>query len=610
MRFSLSQSQKSFLLTLLFSLAIFLGWRLYRRFYPEQKPASYHSLIQEIKTNPGHLKMVRIDKKTEKIEALTTDSAPKDKVIYEGPSDLERRELLSLLEQAKIDHEFLSRDEGLLATFLGTWLPTLLVIGLMGIGSIFLFRFIQGGAGRGFPVGKAKIKTFDPESKSKVTFADVAGIEEAKAEVQELVDFLKDPAKFTKLGGRIPKGVLLTGPPGTGKTLLARAIAGEAGVTFFHSSGGSFEEMLVGVGAVRIRELFEQAKRSAPCIIFIDEIDSIGRQRNNKSRMTAGEDQTLNQLLVEMDGFDANEGVILIAATNRLDVLDQALLRPGRFDRHVMVSLPDVRGREEILKVHSRKVPLASDANLSVIARGTPGFSGAALEALINEAALLAAREGKDAVGRADLEEAKAKVIMGPERKSMVISDQEKRTTAYHEAGHTLVAHLIPHTDPVHLVTIIPRGPALGVTHQLPMEDRLSASKTYIEARIAVMMGGRVAEELVFKHVTTGASNDIEQATSLARKMVCEWGMSDTLGPLRYNKKEFEQELMLGSAYSEKTAELIDTEVRRIVTEQHHRVYQLLREHQDKLTRLAEALLERETLHEGDLKQLLSEHVA
>jgi len=440
-----------------------------------------------------------------------------------------------------------------------------------------------------------------------MTFADVAGIEEAKYEVEEIIAFLKDPKKFTRLGGRIPKGVLMMGPPGTGKTLLARAIAGEAGVPFFSISGSDFVEMFVGVGASRVRDLFEQGKKNAPCIIFIDEIDAVGRHRG--AGLGGGHDereQTLNQLLVEMDGFESNDGVILIAATNRPDVLDPALLRPGRFDRRIVVPRPDVKGRTGILAVHTKKTPLAGGVDLDVIARGTPGFSGADLENLVNEAALLAARADKTQLDMGDFEKAKDKVLMGPERRSMIISDSDKRVTAYHEAGHALVGKMMKGSDPVHKVTIIPRGRALGLTQQLPAEDRLNLSKEGANDQIAVAMGGRVAEELIFHQLTTGASNDIQVATDLARKMVCEWGMSDKLGPLHFGKREAEVFLGrdfgdAGKEYSEQTAIEIDNEVRTIVTANYERAKKIVMENLDKLKALAEALLEHETVDGADI---------
>src|SRR6266571_47831 len=490
-------------------------------------------------------------------------------------------------------------------TLLVTWGPFILFLGLW----FFLMRQMQIGGNKALSFGRSRARLLT-EDRKKVTFSDVAGIDEAKEEVVEIIEFLKDPHKFQKLGGRIPKGVLIVGPPGTGKTLLAKAIAGEAGVPFFSISGSDFVEMFVGVGASRVRDLFEQGKKHAPCIIFIDEIDAVGRLRG--AGLGGGHDereQTLNQLLVEMDGFDTTEGVILIAATNRPDVLDPALLRPGRFDRQITVNRPDVRGRAEILKVHTKKVPLSQDVDLAVISRGTPGFSGADLENLVNEAALLAARLNKTAVELKDFEFAKDKVLMGVERKSMVLTDQEKRTTAYHEAGHALMAKLLPGTDPVHKVTIIPRGRALGLTMQLPLDDRHSYSKDFLYNNLAILMGGRVAEELVFKQITTGAGNDIERATDLARKMVCEWGMSDELGPLTFGKKD--EEIFLGREiatrrdYSEDIALKIDTEVKRLVTENYDRAKRMLRENMAALKALAEALLEKEVLEAGEIDQII-----
>jgi cell division protease FtsH len=458
--------------------------------------------------------------------------------------------------------------------------------------------------------GKAKARLVS-EGSPKVTFKDVAGADEAKEELAEIIAFLRDPKKFTRLGGHIPKGVLLMGPPGTGKTLLARAIAGEAGVPFFSISGSDFVEMFVGVGASRVRDLFEQSKKNAPCIIFIDEIDAVGRHRG--AGLGGGHDereQTLNQLLVEMDGFESNEGVILIAATNRPDVLDPALLRPGRFDRRVVVPRPDLGGRSEILKVHTKKVPLDENVDLELIARGTPGFSGADLANLVNEAALVAARDNKSKVEQYDFESAKDKVLMGAERKSMIISEKEKLITAYHEAGHTLVAKSVPNADPVHKVTIIPRGRALGLTQQLPIEDRYNLSRSYALDRIAILFGGRIAEDIIFGEITTGAGNDIEVATDLARKMVCEWGMSEKLGPLTFGKKEeaifLGREIAQHQEYSEQTAVEIDAEVRRIISEQFSRAREIVLGQRDELKRIAEALIEYETL-EGDEVQALIE---
>ena len=487
-----------------------------------------------------------------------------------------------------------------------SWFPMILLIGVW----IFFMRQMQAGGGKALSFGKSRARLQSDQS-AKVTFEDVAGIDEAKEELTEIIDFLKDPKKFTRLGGRIPKGVLLTGAPGTGKTLLARAIAGEAEVPFFSISGSDFVEMFVGVGASRVRDLFVQGKKNAPCIIFIDEIDAVGRHRG--AGLGGGHDereQTLNQLLVEMDGFESNEGVILISATNRPDILDPALMRPGRFDRQVVVPLPDIQGREGIFKVHTRKTPLANDVNLSILARGTPGFSGADLENMVNEAALLAARFDKDSLEMADFEEAKDKVLMGTARKSMIISDHEKRNTAYHEAGHTLVAKMIPGTDPIHKVTIIPRGRALGLTQQLPIDEKHTYPKRYLLDGLAILMGGRTAEELVLAEMTSGAGNDIEQATETARKMVCQWGMSEKLGPLAFGQKA--EQIFLGREfaqhkdYSEQTAMLIDQEIRRFVTEAYERAKKILTENMDTLHALAQALLERETLVEKEIDAIIA----
>jgi cell division protease FtsH len=470
-------------------------------------------------------------------------------------------------------------------------------------------RQVQMGGGKALSFGKSKAKILTKDH-HRVTFENVAGIEEAKAELEEIIAFLRDPKKFTKLGGRIPKGVLLIGAPGTGKTLLARAIAGEADVPFFTISGSDFVEMFVGVGASRVRDLFLQGKRNAPCIIFIDEIDAVGRHRG--AGLGGGHDereQTLNQLLVEMDGFESNEGVILIAATNRPDVLDPALLRPGRFDRQVVVPVPDIKGREEILRVHSGRSPLSEDVDLAVLARGTPGFTGADLENLVNEAALLAARLDKEKIEMADLEHAKDKVLMGVERKSMIITLEERKITAYHESGHTLVARMIPGTDPIHKVTIIPRGRALGLTQQIPIDEKHTYPKDYLLNNIAVMMGGRAAEERVLNRQTTGAGNDIERSTEIARKMVCEWGMSDTLGPLAFGKKE--EQIFLGREftqhrdYSEQTARLIDDEIRRIVTESYEKAKEIVDREMAALHRLAMALLEKEVLDGIQIDQII-----
>ncbi|MCB9773220.1 MAG: ATP-dependent metallopeptidase FtsH/Yme1/Tma family protein [Nitrospiraceae bacterium] len=521
---------------------------------------------------------------------------------------VEYPDLVKVLQEKSVQIEAKPpEDNPWYITFLLSWGPFVLFLGLW----FFLMRQMQMGGNRALSFGKSRARLLT-EEKKKITFADVAGVDEAKEEVVEIIDFLKDPAKFQKLGGRIPKGVLIVGPPGTGKTLLAKAIAGEAGVPFFSISGSDFVEMFVGVGASRVRDLFEQGKKHAPCIIFIDEIDAVGRLRG--AGLGGGHDereQTLNQLLVEMDGFDTTEGVILIAATNRPDVLDPALLRPGRFDRQVVVNRPDVRGRGEILKVHTKKVPVSSDVDLEQIARGTPGFSGADLENLVNEAALWAARLDKKTVDQIDFENAKDKVLMGVERKSMVLTEEEKRTTAFHEAGHALMAKLLPGTDPVHKVTIIPRGRALGMTMQLPIDDRHSYSKEFLYNTLSILFGGRVAEELIFKSVTTGAGNDIERATDLARKMVCEWGMSEKLGPLTFGKKD--EEVFLGRDFgsrrdfSDQVALEIDKEVKRLVVESYERTTRMLTEHIHTLRAIAEALLEKEVLDGIEIEKIVQQ---
>ena len=485
-----------------------------------------------------------------------------------------------------------------------SWFPMLLLLGIW----IFFMRQMQAGGGKALSFGKSKARLID--NKNKTTFKDVAGVDEAKEELHEIIEFLKEPQKFSQLGGKIPKGVLLIGPPGTGKTLLARAIAGEASVPFFCISGSDFVEMFVGVGASRVRDLFEQGKKNSPCIIFVDEIDAVGRHRG--AGLGGGHDereQTLNQLLVEMDGFENSEGVILIAATNRPDVLDPALLRPGRFDRQVVVGRPDIKGREGILKVHTSKVPLTDDVDLKIVARGTPGFTGADLANLVNEAALLAARREKKAVDKEDFEDAKDKVLMGVERRSMVITEKEKKITAYHEAGHALVAYLLPDTDPLHKVTIIPRGQALGVTMQLPVDEKHTYPRGYLVNRLAIMMGGRVSEEVCLGEMTTGAGNDIEVATETARKMVCEWGMSEKMGPLSYGGKE--EQIFIGrdfstqKNFSDETAKLIDLEVKTLVMGGYNKAMDIIKGNQDKLEKLALALLEHETLDLKEITELL-----
>ena len=515
-------------------------------------------------------------------------------------------EIFKLCKQNGITPNYITKEPAWWQGLLIQLVPAILLIALM----IFFLRQLQVGGGKAMSFGKSKARLMDENTK-RVTFKDVAGVEESKTELQEIVDFLKDPKKFTRLGGRIPKGVLLMGAPGTGKTLLARAVAGEAGVPFFTISGSDFVEMFVGVGASRVRDLFEQGKKRAPCIIFIDEIDAVGRSRG--AGLGGGHDereQTLNQLLVEMDGFESNDGVILIAATNRPDVLDPALMRPGRFDRRVVVPSPDVRGREAILKVHTRKTPLEKSVDLSTIARGTPGFSGADLENLVNEAALLASKNNQDDLKQHDFEEAKDKVLMGAERRSLIMTEKEKTNTAYHEGGHALVAKSIPGTDPVHKVTIIPRGRALGLTQMLPQDDRFTMTKEDAEAKIAVMMGGRLAEELVLKHMTSGASNDFDVATNLARKMVCEWGMSEKLGTLTLSKKD--EPIFLGrefaqrQEYSEQTAQIIDSEIKDILDRNYERAKKILSGKINILHNLAQALLEHETLDANEVEMIVS----
>ncbi len=516
--------------------------------------------------------------------------------------------LVNVLRQKNVRIEAIPKDEGswLMNAFV-SWFPMILLLAIW----IFFMRQMQGGGNKALTFGKSRAQVLDKD-KNKITFKDVAGIDEAREEVEEIIEFLRTPERFAKLGGKIPKGVLLTGPPGTGKTLLAKAIAGEADVPFFSMSGSDFVEMFVGVGASRVRDLFEQGKKNAPCIVFIDEIDAVGRHRG--AGMGGGHDereQTLNQLLVEMDGFESTEGVILIASTNRADVLDPALTRPGRFDRHIFVDRPDIRGREEILGVHTKKVSLDKDVVLSILARGTPGFTGADLANLVNEAALLAARGGKPKVDMEDFENAKDKVMMGLERRSLLLSDEEKKNTAYHESGHALVAYLLPETDPVHKITIIPRGRALGLTLQLPEEDKHTYTRRYVENQLAILLGGRVAEEIALKMITTGAGNDIERVTQMAHKMVCLWGMSEKLGPLNYGKGDgpvFMGRDMGGNqdsnSYSEQTAEAIDQEVRRLVDAAYETARTIITEHYDLLEAMSQALLKHETLEADDVKAI------
>jgi len=594
----MKQSHKTLLLWI-FLILMFLA--VYSVFTNSQSAQSvpFSDFIADVRAH--RVTEVRIKDREVVYSRRGTPSAPIEERATTGPIS-EWTLQNELMQNGVVVKNEKEDNSGFLTSVLVTWLPMLFLFAMF----MFFMRQIQGSGGKTMSFGKSRARLVN-DANNRVTFSDVAGIDEAKDEVEEIIAFLKDPKKFRRLGGRIPKGVLLMGPPGTGKTLLARAIAGEAGVPFFSISGSDFVEMFVGVGASRVRDLFEQGKKHAPCIIFIDEIDAVGRHRG--AGMGGGHDereQTLNQLLVEMDGFDANDGVIIIAATNRPDVLDPAVLRPGRFDRRIVVPRPDVRGREQILRVHTRKVPLATDVDLEVIARSTPGFAGADLENLVNEAALLAARQDKEVVAMADVEIAKDKVLMGVERKNMVISEREKRMTAWHEAGHTLVGLMVPGNDPVHKVTIIPRGPALGVTMNLPVEDRYTRNKQQTTGWIAFAMGGRVAEEIVFGEVTTGASDDIKKATQMARAMVCEYGMSDKLGPVAYGSDESQPFLGrdFGSRradYSEQTAQEIDHEVRRIISEQYEIAKKVVVDNRAALDRIAEALLERETLDSEEI---------
>ena len=588
---------KNLVIWLVIGLVLMTVFNQFNTRQSAQAPMEYSQFLEEVKA--GRIAKVTIEGR--QLKATTSEGK---RVTSYSPGDIW---LVSDLLKYGVKIEAKPEEEpSLLMNIFVSWFPMLLLIGVW----IFFMRQMQGG-GRGgaLSFGKSRARMLD-ESTNTVTFADVAGCEEAKEEVAELVDFLRDPSKFQKLGGRIPRGVLMVGSPGTGKTLLARAIAGEAKVPFFSISGSDFVEMFVGVGAARVRDMFEQAKKHAPCIVFIDEIDAVGRQRG--AGLGGGNDereQTLNQLLVEMDGFEATMGVIVIAATNRPDVLDPALLRPGRFDRQVVVPLPDIRGREEILKVHMRKVPLAPDVKPDIIARGTPGFSGADLANLVNEAALFAARQNKRLVDMDDFERAKDKIIMGAERRSMVMPEEERRNTAYHESGHAIVARLLPKTDPVHKVTIIPRGRALGVTMQLPTEDRYSQDRTRLLSMIAVLFGGRIAEELFMNQMTTGASNDFERATEIARRMVTQWGMSDELGTMVYGENE--GEIFLGRSIqthknvSEATMQKVDGEIRRIIDQQYRAARTLLEDNRDKVEAMTKALLEWETIDADQIGDIM-----
>ncbi len=585
---------------LVIGLTMILLFNLFNKPQGSTNTMNYTEFIAQVDTKGIN----RVNISGDTITGTTRDGQP-FRTIYPMNDD----ELIPMLRQSGVEINVKeTQKDSLLMTVFVSWFPMLLLIGVW----IFFMRQMQGGGkGGALSFGKNRARLME-RGDNKVTFADVAGIDEAKEELEEIIDFLREPQKFTQLGGRIPKGVLLAGAPGTGKTLLARAIAGEADVPFFTISGSDFVEMFVGVGASRVRDLFTQGKKNAPCIIFIDEIDAVGRHRG--AGLGGGHDereQTLNQLLVEMDGFESNEGVIIVAATNRPDVLDPALLRPGRFDRQVVVPVPDVGGRKKILEIYCKKTKMAANVDLEVVARGTPGFSGADLENLVNEAALMAARTGAKEIDLELLEKAKDKIMMGAERRSMIITEKEKEVTAYHEAGHALIAKLLPGTDPIHKVTIIPRGRALGLTMQLPIDEKYTHSKKFLESTICILFGGRMAEKIIFDEITTGAGNDLERATALARKMVCEWGMSDELGPLTYGKKE--EQIFLGREiaqhrdFSEETARQIDVAVKKIITEARDRVQNLLEEYKDILVKVAEELLEKETIVLEDIESIMEE---
>ena len=593
----MNQFYKNLALWLVIGVVLIALFNIFNQPLTPQSEVVFSDFMDQVEQGQVTEVMIRGDSINGKYmdgEAFQTTAPPKDPNLIKSLRDKSVRIVVVPPEQTSW-----------YMSILISWFPMILLLGIW----IFFMRQMQAGGGKAMSFGKSRARLLN-DTKNKTTFKDVAGVDEAKEELHEIIEFLKEPQKFSKLGGKIPKGVLLVGPPGTGKTLLARAIAGEANVPFFSISGSDFVEMFVGVGASRVRDLFAEGKKNSPCLIFIDEIDAVGRHRG--AGMGGGHDereQTLNQLLVEMDGFENNEGVILIAATNRPDVLDPALLRPGRFDRQVTVGRPDVKGREGILKVHTSTVPLTDEVELKIIARGTPGFTGADLANLVNEAALLAARNDKKAVDMVDFEEAKDKVLMGVERRSMVISEKEKKTTAYHEAGHALVACLLPGTDPIHKVTIIPRGSALGVTMQLPLDEQHTYQKNYLYNSLAILMGGRCAEEICLGEMTTGAGNDIERATEMARKMVCEWGMSEKMGPLTYGSKE--EQVFLGRGmssdknFSDETAKLIDQEVKTLVMSGYNRATELLQNNRSILENLAQALLEKETLNAIEVNNIV-----
>ncbi len=581
-----NRPMKSLFFWIAAGIVIITLWSLLQSPALAKKDVTFSQFMTEVEQS----KVEEVTIQENQIRGRFTDGQTFKTILPAGYADL-----IKILRENKVNIIVKDSARSPFFTILISWFPILLMI----LFWVFMMRQMQSGGNKAMSFGKSRAKLFSGQQK-KLTFKDVAGVEEAEAELGEIIEFLKEPRKFQRLGGRIPKGVLLVGPPGTGKTLLARAVAGEADVPFFSISGSDFVEMFVGVGASRVRDLFDQGKKHAPCLIFIDEIDAVGRQRG--AGLGGGHDereQTLNQLLVEMDGFDSNEGVILIAATNRPDILDSALLRPGRFDRRIVVNMPDVKGREDILGVHVRKIPLAEDVDLKVLARSTPGFAGADLANLVNEGALIAARLGQNNVMMKDMEYAKDKVLMGVERKSMIISDEEKRNTAYHEAGHALTAALIPEADPIHKVTIIPRGLALGLTQQLPLDDRYTYTKDYLEAQLSVLMAGRVAEMMFLNKTTTGSANDFEKASEIARKMVCRWGMSE-LGPLTFGEQDdlifLGRDLAVNKNFSEKTAEHIDEEVKKIIMRCYDRTRELIEKNKDKLVRIAELLLEKEAI--------------
>lgn len=589
------QSYKSILFWIAAGIIIIVLWSLFQSSNKAKTEINFSEFLDSVEKK-------QVSEVT--IEGAQITGKYNDGTSFKTTAPSQYDELVKILRENKVIINVKDDSRSPWFSYLFTWFPIILLIFFW----IFFMRQMQAGGNKALSFGKSRAKLFSGIQK-KVTFKDVAGVQEAKEELREIIEFLKNPKKFQKLGGRIPKGVILVGAPGTGKTLLARAVAGEANVPFFSISGSDFVEMFVGVGASRVRDLFEQGKKRAPCLIFIDEIDAVGRQRG--AGLGGGHDereQTLNQLLVEMDGFDSNEGIILIAATNRPDILDSALLRPGRFDRRIVVNMPDVKGREEILRVHARKIPLDDDVDLQVLARSTPGFSGADLANLVNEAALLAARFGQEKVKMKDFESAKDKVLMGVERKSMIISEEEKRFTAYHEAGHALVAAMIPEADPIHKVTIIPRGLALGVTQQLPLDDRYTYSKDYLEAQLSVLLAGRAAENLFLDKITTGAANDFEKATEVSRKMVCQYGMSD-LGPLTFGERDdlvfLGKDLAMHKNFSEKTAEMIDEEVKKIVMRNYNRAVNILKNNKKKLESIALNLLEKEVLSSDEIEKIL-----